>query len=44
MVMQVDGDAPGSGGTPRDAKRGERWRDHRMVINGILRKLTTGVP
>ena len=29
---------------PRDATRGERWRDHRTVVNGILWKLTTGVP
>ena len=29
---------------PPDPKRGERWRDHRTVINGILWKLTTGVP
>jgi transposase len=29
---------------PPDPPRGERWRDHRTVINGILWKLTTGVP
>jgi transposase len=29
---------------PPDPRRGERWRDHRTVINGILWKLTTGVP
>ena len=29
---------------PPDPKRGEQWRDHRTVINGILWKLTTGVP
>ena len=29
---------------PADARRGEKWRDHRTVINGILWKLTTGVP
>jgi transposase len=29
---------------PPDPKRGEKWRDHRTVINGILWKLTTGVP
>jgi transposase len=29
---------------PSDPKRGEKWRDHRTVMNGILWKLTTGVP
>ena len=29
---------------PGDPKRGERWRDHRTVINGILWKLSAGVP
>ena len=29
---------------PPDPRRGEKWRDHRTVINGILWKLTTGVP
>jgi transposase len=30
---------PTSGG-----RRGGQWRDHRSVINGILRKLRTGAP
>ena len=30
---------PKSGG-----RRGGRWRDHRMVINGVLWKLRTGAP
>ena len=29
---------------PRDAKRGQAWRDHRTVVNGILWKLVRGVP
>jgi transposase len=29
---------------PADPRRGEKWRDHRAVINGILWKLSTGVP
>jgi len=29
---------------PDDPQRGEKWRDHRTVINGILWKLSTGVP
>src|SRR6188768_2736330 len=29
---------PGNGG------RGQQWRDHRQVINGILWKLRTGAP
>ena len=27
---------------PPDPRRGEKWRDHRTVINGILWKLATG--
>jgi transposase len=29
---------------PADPRLGEKWRDHRTVLNGILWKLTTGVP
>jgi transposase len=29
---------------PRDPRRGQKWRDHRTVLNGILWKLSTGVP
>jgi transposase len=29
---------------PRDPRRGQRWRDHRTVLNGILWKLSTGAP
>jgi transposase len=29
---------------PGDPRRGEPWRDHRTIINGILWKLSTGVP
>jgi transposase len=29
---------------PKDARRGQKWRDHRSVLNGILWKLSTGVP
>ena len=29
---------------PADARRGQKWRDHRTVLNGILWKLSTGVP
>ena len=29
---------------PPDPRRGEKWRDHRTVIDGILWKLSTGVP
>src|SRR5712692_10383205 len=29
---------------PRSRVRGGQWRDHRMVINGILWKLRTGAP
>ena len=29
---------------PADPRRGQRWRDHRTVLNGILWKLSTGVP
>jgi transposase len=29
---------------PRSGARGGQWRDHRMVINGILWKLRTGAP
>ncbi len=29
---------------PDNGKRGQQWRDHRQVINGILWKLRTGAP
>ena len=29
---------------PADARRGRRWCDHRMVINGILFRTRTGCP
>jgi len=29
---------------PADPRRGQAYRDHRMVLNGILWKLSTGVP
>ncbi len=29
---------------PRNGRRGEQWRDHRQVINGILWKVRTGAP
>jgi transposase len=29
---------------PADARRGRRWSDHRMVINGILFRTRTGCP
>lgn len=29
---------------PRDPRRGQAYRDHRVVLNGILWKLSTGVP
>lgn len=29
---------------PASSGRGRRWRDHRMVINGVLWKLRTGAP
>ena len=29
---------------PRNGRRGQQWRDHRTVINGILWKLRTGAP
>jgi transposase len=29
---------------PENGRRGGRWRDHRLVINGILWKLRTGAP
>jgi transposase len=29
---------------PENQQRGGQWRDHRMVINGILWKLRTGAP
>ena len=29
---------------PRNGRRGEQWRDHRQVLNGILWKLRTGAP
>ena len=30
--------------SPRDPRRGQKWRDHRTVLNGIPWKLSTGVP
>ncbi len=29
---------------PTNGKRGQQWRDHRQIINGILWKLRTGAP
>ena len=29
---------------PPDPRRGQKWRDHRTTLNGILWKLSTGVP
>jgi transposase len=29
---------------PADARRGQQWQGHRTVLNGILWKLSTGVP
>jgi transposase len=29
---------------PADPRRGQKWRDHRAVLDGILWKLSTGVP
>ncbi len=29
---------------PRDPRRGQTWRDHGTVLNGVLWKLSTGVP
>jgi transposase len=29
---------------PSNGKRGQQWKDHRTVINGILWKLRTGAP
>ncbi|OUC79522.1 hypothetical protein CA984_42850 [Streptosporangium minutum] len=29
---------------PAAYPRGGRWRDHRQVINGILRRIHTGAP
>ena len=29
---------------PRDPRRGQKWRGHRTVLNGILWKLSTGAP
>jgi transposase len=29
---------------PADARRGRRWIDHRMVINGIMFRTGTGCP
>ena len=29
---------------PENGRRGQQWKDHRMVINGILWKLRTGAP
>ena len=29
---------------PEYGRRGGRWREHRAVVNGILRKLRTGAP
>ena len=29
---------------PENGRRGKQWRDHRMLINGILCKIRTGTP
>ncbi len=29
---------------PENGRRGKRWRDHREVVNGILRRIRTGAP
>ena len=29
---------------PPDARRGQKWREHRAVLNAILWKLSTGTP
>ncbi len=29
---------------PGNGRRGQQWKDHRKVINGILWKLRTGAP
>ncbi len=29
---------------PENGGRGQQWRDHRQVVNGILWKLRTGAP
>ena len=29
---------------PTNGRRGQQWRDHRTIINGILWKLRTGAP
>ena len=29
---------------PENGRRGQQWRDHRQVLNGILWKLRTGAP
>ncbi len=29
---------------PEKGRPGGRWRDHRMVVNGVLWKLRTGAP
>ena len=29
---------------PADARRGRRWSDHRMVVNGIMFRTRTGCP
>jgi transposase len=29
---------------PENGRRGQQWKDHRKVINGILWKLRTGAP
>jgi transposase len=29
---------------PENGRRGKQWKDHRTVVNGILRKLRTGAP
>ncbi len=29
---------------PENGRRGQQWKDHRTVINGILWKLRTGTP
>ncbi len=29
---------------PENGRRGKQWKDHRVVVEGILRKLRTGAP
>ena len=29
---------------PANGRRGQQWRDHRQVVNGVLWKLRTGAP